>query len=247
MLLDNEKVTLFLGNFGSGKTEVSVNFALHVADGRLREGVTIVDLDLVNPYFRSREPRDVLVRHGIRVVIPETQYLYADLPILIPEVRSLLVASTGYIILDVGGDDVGARVLGSLHDALGSSAYRALMVINASRPFTGSVEGIVKIMREIEEAGQLTVGGLVSNTHLMAETTVETILRGYGLAREVQEKTGLPLAFVCAPAAIADEVRAKIPGDVLPISRYLAPVWDGARGEAGAKPPGAMGKDMFKN
>jgi MinD-like ATPase involved in chromosome partitioning or flagellar assembly len=243
MLVGREKVTLFLGNFGSGKTEVAVNFAIHVADGNLRDGVTIVDLDLVNPYFRSREPGKILGKHGVRVVIPETQYFYADLPILIPEVRSLLVASTSYVILDVGGDDIGARVLGALHDALPAGSYRALMVLNASRPFTNTVKGIIKIKKEIEEAGKIAVTGFVSNTHLMGETTVETVISGYRLARQIQDATGIPLEFVSAPEEIAGDVRKAVPEDVLAITRYQAPVWDSKKNEQETM---KRGKALFK-
>jgi hypothetical protein len=243
MLHGCEKVTLFLGNFGSGKTEVAVNYAMVVAEGGPRDGVTIVDLDLVNPYFRSREPRKILEEHGIRVVIPETRYLYADLPILIPEVRSLLLASTSTIILDVGGDDVGARVLGSLHDALPAGSYRALMVLNASRPFTNTVQGIIKIKSEIEAAGNIVITGFVSNTHLMGETTVETVISGYRLARQAQDATGIPVEFVSAPEEIADDVKSALPEDVLAISRYLAPVWDASKKEKGKT---KTGKGLFK-
>jgi len=242
MLTGQEHITLFIGNFGSGKTEAAVNFAITLRQQKLKEAVTLVDLDLVNPYFRSREPREFLEKHDVRLVIPDKQYMYADLPILVPEVRSLLKASTSYIILDVGGDDVGAKVLGALHDALPPGSYRALMVLNASRPFTNNIEGIIKIRDEIEQTGKISITGFVSNTHLMDETTIDTILSGYRLAKDTESRTGLPLEFVCAPEHLVGEVKEAVSEDVLAIFRYLAPEW-ADRESSGRE---ISGKDLFK-
>jgi hypothetical protein len=230
MLCGRERVTLFLGNFGSGKTEVAVNYALHFAD-RDRDGsasgngTTLVDLDLVNPYFRSREPMEELEAHGVRVVVPDAQYRHADLPILAPEVRAALMASTSRVILDVGGDDVGARVLGALHDALPSGSYRALMVLNGNRPHTRDVAGIIRIRSEIELAGRIQVTGFVSNTHLMGETTVATVLAGYRLAKQASSVSGLPLEFITAPPGMAEEVAGQVDCEVLPLRRTLSVPW----------------------
>ena len=225
MLGGSEKTTLFLGNYGSGKTEVSVNFALHLA-GQLEPGsVTLVDLDLVNPYFRSREPKEVLERAGVRVVVPDGKYTHADLPILVPAVRGALRGSTGHVILDVGGDDVGARVLGALRDGLPEGSYRALMVLNGSRPFTGDVAGVERIRKEIELAGRISVTGLVSNTHLMEATTLETVLAGVELAAQVEAKSGLPLEFVTAPLELVDKVRDATGREVMPLYRFLSVPW----------------------
>lgn len=254
MLFGREKITLFLGNFGSGKTEVAVNFALHCAHHRVGEKAALVDLDLVNPYFRSRESREVLESRGVRVVLPDRQYLNADLPILVPEVRGLLKLvladvpeeegreiPVSHVILDVGGDDVGARVLGALSDALPEGAYRACMVLNANRPMTRDVAGIRRILGEIETAGAMKVTGFVSNTHLMEETNLETIIEGRKLAAEARDATGLPLQFVCVPAGLVDEARNAVPEEILPIYRFLTPPWVGAR------PDGQpLGKELFE-
>ena len=143
-----KKILIVTGNYGSGKTEISVNLALGLkATG---QPVTIIDLDLVNPYFRAREAIDVLEKNDVNVIVPSGEHYYADLPILVPQVRAKIIQPDGYVVLDVGGDDVGARVLASFSDVLTTEIYEMFFVVNISRPFTENVEGINRILREIE-------------------------------------------------------------------------------------------------
>ncbi len=236
MLLGQEKATLIVGHFGSGKSEVAVNLAL-VARGDGRD-VTLVDLDLVNPYFRSREAMEFLESRGIRVVAPGGQLRNADLPILVPQVRAYLEAATSYGILDVGGDDVGARVLGSLSNSLDSGGHRVLMVLNAKRPFSDTVEGCRRVQGEIEGAARLRVTGFVSNTHMMEGTNAAVIREGLELARAVATDAGLPLEFITAPRELAKAIEAEFGLPVLAIDRTLLPPWlrEGVTADEGPPP-----------
>lgn len=233
MLLGPHNITLFLGNYGSGKTEVSVNFAMQLARASDGPEVVLADLDLVNPYFRSREPREAMTNLGIRVILPDQKYMHADLPILVPGVRAELMAAAAatagsvHVILDVGGDDVGARVLGALKDALPAGAFRALMVLNANRPLTSDLPGIRQMASDIERAGDLAITGFVSNTHLMEQTDITTLIEGRRLANEAAEAYGLPLEFVCVPAALAADAALQMEDDLLPMWRYLSTPWTG--------------------
>jgi hypothetical protein len=224
MILDLEPVVIFIGNYGSGKTEVSVNVALALrASGAT---VQIADLDLVNPYFRSREVRDILEADGIDVVVPDERLLNADLPILVPKVQGIIQKPQGYAILDVGGDDVGATVLGSLNTALKDSRHDMLQVVNAKRPFTDTVAGCTKITSEIERAARLKVTGVVGNTHLMDDTDLDTVIEGYRFSRQVAEALGVPLKFISCPVALVDRLDRNVIGcPVLPLKRQLLPPW----------------------
>ncbi len=221
--IPEHRVLLIVGNYGSGKTEVAVNLAIRLS---ARRKVSIADLDIVNPYFRCREARDEMVSHGIRVINPEGEFHSADLPIILPEIRGALLNREDMLILDVGGDDAGARVLGSLADVFVDGSYSMLQVINAKRPFTDSVEGCLKIGSEIEAASRLRITGLISNTHLMEDTDAATVMEGLRLTREVARRAELPVAF----ASVNEELReapdlqeADCP--VLWIKRRMLPPW----------------------
>ncbi|MFH1418660.1 MAG: cobalamin biosynthesis protein CbiA [Planctomycetota bacterium] len=218
-----ESAVLIVGNYGSGKTEVAVNLAIRLSE---RTPVSIADLDVVNPYFRCREAREEMEQFGIRVINPDNEYVAADLPIILPEIRGAIRSGEGVLICDVGGDDVGARVLGSLADAFADTPYAMLQVLNAKRPFTETVEGCLKIKGEIEAASRLRVTGFISNTHLLEETDSQTVLDGLRLAREVQHAAGLPIAFATANEELQGELDAKMPDTpVLWIKRRMLPPW----------------------
>ena len=215
----------FVGNYGSGKTEVAVNYAQQIVS--LGRQVNMADLDIVNPYFRCREATEALEAVGIHVVVPRGQYKHADLPILLPEVRGLLRRTDEISVLDVGGDDVGARALSHLaHDFPDTGGYRLLQVINRSRPFTDTVQGCLKMRAQIEASSRLRVTGLVSNTHLIEETTAETITEGYAFALEVAEAAQLPLEMVVIPNWLTDELDLEaFEPPVLVIDRQMNPPW----------------------
>jgi len=217
-----EHLILIVGNYGSGKTEVSVNLALELSR---RGPVTIVDLDLVNPYFRCREAREEMEARSIRVLYPQGEYHSADLPILLPEVKGAVSDDSRVTILDVGGDDVGARVLSTIAEVIETRPHRMLQVLNARRPFTGDVEGCLKIKGEIEEASRLRVTGVVSNTHLMDETDAATVREGIDLAREVADAAGITFDFATVDARLVAEVEDETDVPILAIERRMLPPW----------------------
>jgi hypothetical protein len=217
-------VVAIVGNYGSGKTEVSINLAVN----RKRAGadVRIADLDLVNPYFRTREARKQLESLGIQVVLPPQEYLQADLPVLSPEIAGMIKNAAGLSLLDVGGDDVGAMVLAVLADAFKGIRIQVLQVINPLRPNTATVAGCLKIKDEIEKAAQLKITGLIGNANLIDETDADTIIDGYEFVRELAETSGLKLEFITVARELMPAVDLKRIGcPVLPISRQLVPPW----------------------
>lgn len=227
MGINLDGIIVIVGNYGSGKTEVAINLA---AD-RKRAGyeVSVVDLDLVNPYFRTREARHALSGMGIDIILPPEQYMQADLPILSPMVAGVIRNPRQVTIIDVGGDHVGATVLSALYDLFKEQKYHMLQVVNPMRPYTDSVEGCMRIKAEIEAASRMTINGLIGNANLIEETSAEQISDGYDFVLQVAEHAGLPLKFITANRQLLDRIdRKRLVCPVLAIERQLVPPWAAA-------------------
>lgn len=234
-----ERVVAIVGAFGSGKTEVTVNLALALAAAGRQ--VSLVDLDLVNPYFRSREAQRLLEAHGVRVVVPPADQAWADLPIVVPEVLGALVPDANRTtLLDVGGDDVGARALGSLHGFLGPGPdgkprCELWQVVNSRRPFTSTVEGCIAMQHALARAARVPVTGIVANAHLCEETDAATVIEGIDLAKRLGAARSLPVRFAAARGALADAPGVRDAGvPVLRLERLMLPPWMRSAAGAGA-------------
>lgn len=220
--MNRKRVTIFVGHFGSGKTEIALNRALDLASAG--ERVTLADLDVVKPYFRSRAAREFLAAAGIELLAPTGANVYADLPIIVPQIRSHLRRDHRHLIMDVGGDDVGARVLGSLSDVIPLDETECLLVLNFRRPSTPDPERALIMVREIEAVGRVPVTGLISNTHLMDETTVEVVLSGYHMALETARLAGVPVQAVTVNRELADDLGAeRLECPVIAMRRIVRP------------------------
>jgi hypothetical protein len=215
----DRRVTILVGHFGSGKTEISLNGALELAS--TGQTVTLADLDVVKPYFRSRAARSILDAAGITLLAPAGETAHADLPIIVPQVRSALRDPACRLVVDVGGDDIGARVLGSLSDAIPVADTHLLVVVNFRRPSTRNADEAVTMVREIEGAARVAVTGLVSNTHLMSETTPQVVLDGHEMAVEAAETLGIPVVAVTATADVAADIAGEDLGCPLVVLRRI--------------------------
>lgn len=220
------RVTALVGPFGSGKTELSIGLALLLAGRAPRSPgkVVLADLDVIKPYFRSREVSDSIRQVGIDIISPRGIPAASDLPILSPELRGSVQRADLQVILDVGGDPVGARALGSISDVVLASDYDLLLVLNRYRPFMDSLEGVVAHLRQIVAASHLALTGVISNTHLMAETTEEDVDWGLELAQAVAGELGVPLRLLAVPEHLAEPFgrRPDLP-PVVVIRRQMMP------------------------
>lgn len=224
MTIDYDELVIIVGNYGSGKTEVSINLA--VAQKQLAKDVRLVDLDLVNPYFRSREARNQLRDLGVQVILPGEQYMTADLPILSPTVAATIRQQDGLAILDAGGDGLGATVLSTLADALRMRTPRVLQVVNPFRPYTDTVEGCEIIRSDIERCAKLNINGLIGNANLMMETDISHIQQGFEFMQKLSAQNGLPLEFITAPDwLVQSENLHQFTCPILYIKRQLVPPW----------------------
>lgn len=223
------RVIAIVGSFGSGKSEFSVSLALHLAQGRENQRVCLVDLDLVNPYFRTREVREFLLENGIRPVVPQGDLLYSDLPISGPGIINLLKDEGHQVILDVGGDEMGALALAGLGDEIRQVDYRVLMVVNPYRPFTRDVGAIEEMRLGIEASSGLSVQGILSNPNLGNLTTSHDLLVGNQIVMEAAQAMDLPVEGILVLDDLAAEWDkdgvASLPAPILPIRLFLSPEW----------------------
>lgn len=222
----DEPVWVVTGHYGSGKTEFAVNLALREAARGHR--VALADLDIVNPYFRSRERAGLLEAAGVRVISSSLGHdASIELPAISPAVRAPLADAGCEVVLDLGGDAVGAKVLAQFRADVLRREHRMLIVVNANRPETATRDGVLRQLEQIEYATRMTASGLVSSTHLLRETTVADVRAGLELCRAVTAATGVPLQFV---AAIPDALAGLEPGEagdaeLLDIGMYLREEW----------------------
>ena len=217
MIFDDKRIRIIVGHYGSGKSEFSVNYAMQLAKQNKdsNKKVAIADLDVVNPYFRSREKEDLLAQIGVESFSSPLKNSTLDLPAVSAEIRKPVIDETYEYVMDVGGDDVGARVLGSIKDIMKKSDYDMFLIINANREYTTNVDEVIRYMRSIMGASGLNITGLINNTHLLWDTSTEDILKGEKLAKEVSEKTGIPLKYTVCPSyldisTIKDEISSEI-------------------------------------
>ena len=206
----NKRVLLLCGHYGSGKTNIAVNLAQQIK--REYPTVTLADLDIVNPYFRSKDSADELEAAGIRLICSNYANSNVDIPALPPDLYALTDDRRMRAIIDVGGDDRGALVLGRLAPAiLAENDYEMLMVINCYRPLTRDAASTVEVMREIEAAGGIRFTALVNNSNLGVETTAEDVLASMRYAEEVSAISGLPVVMTAADEKLQEELKGKIP------------------------------------
>jgi hypothetical protein len=192
--LGNSKKIIFSGGLGSGKTEIAVNCSIELSQ-KNEKPVHLIDLDVIKPYFRSRHLEAELKERNIRLIAPPAPYMLADLPLLPPQVRTLIMQPGFPLVIDVGGDDAGARVLGCFNDELMKSCCQFLYVINISRPQSRRVDEILDMADLVQKASSLRITGIINNSHLLWETDSRVVQEGAGTAREVAVKLGVPLVF----------------------------------------------------
>ncbi|MBP2640866.1 MAG: hypothetical protein H6Q66_1817 [Firmicutes bacterium] len=218
LLRGNSRVKILMGEFGSGKTELAINYALALRDQGA--DTAIVDIDLVKPYFRTRENSMILQKHGVLLVAPDKNLANADLPILPHELSRILHGTNHEVVMDVGGGE-SAIVLGQLCKEFEKSTYQAIMVVNTRRPFTRDKEGIIQTLRRIEKASRLKISGLISNTNLADETTCEHVYEGLQIVEAAAAELQLPILWVVAPEWLAEEVKVDYPLFILkPYTQY---------------------------
>lgn len=228
-----KKFIIVIGNFGSGKTELSLNLAFEAAK---TQRVTVVDLDIINPYFRTSERSAELAAAGIRLLCPTYVNMGVEVPSLPAEIYSVFSDNSDLVIFDVGGDAGGAIALGQYRRFfVNEPNVETLYVINARRPFSCELDMNLDLIGKITDAGRIKISAIVNNTNLSQETSVQELVDGYDMVRKVSESTGLPVKYTigCEPVisefreyALKNKLDERYIGAILPIDRYMHRDWE---------------------
>ena len=214
--MEHKRLTLFAGHYGSGKTNIAVNYALHLA--KENKKVCIADLDIVNPYFRTADSAKELEAAGVHLVRPMFANTNVDLPALPAEAYRLVTDKTAYGIMDIGGDYRGAYALARyVTSILEDNNYRMVFVDNCYRPLTRTPEDALEVMREIEAACGLRFTCIINNSNLGTETTAQTVLDSVAFVEALSELSGLPIFLHTATIEVAKELEGKL-SPVLPLT-----------------------------
>ncbi len=205
-----KRITVFSGHYGSGKTNVALSVALGLA--RSGQSVTVADLDIVNPYFRTKDSARELEKAGIELICSDYANTNVDIPALPQSMYAITDDRSRKVVVDLGGDDRGALALGRLAPAiLEENDFDLFAVINMFRPLTKTAEETVGVMKEIEAASGLRFTGLVNNSNLGEETTPETVLSSLPYAEETARLTGLPIVMTTVEKELYPLLKEKIP------------------------------------
>lgn len=223
MNADNS-ITAFVGHFGSGKTEIAINYALLLRRSGFK--TMIVDLDIVNPFFRTVEVKDYLQQNDIKVIAPNFAGTALDVPSIPASVYSAFDDDSYSVVLDIGGDDSGARILGNLHDRFIGRPYNMFYVINARRPFSSDRQSVIEMLRSIEDTSRLRVTGLVNNTNLSYQTSICDIIDGQALVEDVSRQTDIPVVMICGIPEILKQLPAEYADKAMPINKFLRVPWE---------------------
>ena len=224
MFINDKRIRIIIGHYGSGKTEFSVNYAMKLKQASSSK-VAIADLDIVNVYFRSREKQVMLEEQGIKVIASSIAGNALDLPAVAADIITPLEDKSYEYVIDVGGDSVGARVLGRFKNYIEDGDYDMFMVVNANREQTMDLEGIKRHKETIEATSRLKVTGFINNTHLIRETTLEDLLKGDKLLKEASKELGIPIRYVSAMSHIASQIPDEVSGEILALDLIMRDQW----------------------
>lgn len=209
---------IVIGAYGSGKSEYSIHLARSLKEAK--KDVVLADMDVVNPYFRTRDVRDEFAQIGIEVVAPEGQFMHADLPMISPRIKGAIEDHSKTVILDVGGDPAGCRTLGRFVESIHARAHQMHFVVNTRRPFTSNVQEIITMKEELEYSSKLSISHIICNTNLMQYTDAEVVKEGIKILKEVEKLSQLPFEHYLVLEQYAHRVPAHLEGKERILLKY---------------------------
>ncbi|WHH59625.1 ATP-binding protein [Petroclostridium sp. X23] len=221
--MNNSRIKIFTGHYGSGKTEVAINFAIY--SKKYYNRVAIIDLDIVNPYFRTKDAAEILEQHGIQLVAPQFANTNVDIPALPAEIFSVLQDKDCQVIFDVGGDDDGATALGRYHRYFSAESYQMFFVINTRRPLTDNVNDTIELLRAVEKNSRLKVTDLINNTNLSYHSTVKDIMDGQEIVENISREIMVPITYITGKKEVVSQISDHLKEKAFGIDLFLQLPW----------------------
>ena len=224
MISKDKRIRIIIGHYGSGKSEFAMNYVTKLRkeiDGK----VALSDLDVVNVYFRTREKKDFLKSLDILPIYSSIDAPTLDLPAISAEISTPINDKSYSYVIDVGGDNVGARVIGRFNHLIEEGDYDMFCIVNGNREQTQTANQVLEHIKSIEQSSGLKVTGLVNNTHLIRATTVEDILKGQELVKEVSKLINIPIRYVTCLDSIVEQLPNNLEGEIFPINLYMREEW----------------------
>ncbi len=207
---NDNRLKIIIGAYGSGKSEISVNLALKMRKEMPEHKVLLADLDIVNPFYRSADASEILEKNGIRLISPMYANSNVDAPVLSGEVYVIFDDESYSGVFDIGGEDMGATILGSMKTRLDNTKADLLMAVNTRRPFTSTADEIIIMASELTEASKMNITGFINNTNVLEDTNAQDVIEGEKILKEVESKTGIPLLMTTVMEGVMNEEQMRL-------------------------------------
>jgi len=223
----NKKIIIFIGNMGSGKSEIAINYTIRMMKESVKE-IRLLDLDIIKPYIRIRDVSEKIDHLGIKLLMPDERLRNADMPIVPNHMVEYLTDPTYDIVMDIGGEERGCITIAQFKDYLEKTDLSVNLVVNPFRPFSDSESKILHMIDSLQNQSKLSITGLISNPHLRYDTSIEQVITGTNLVEKVSKATHIPLNFVCIwHKIITDDFLSKFTEyKILPLRLYLTFPWE---------------------
>lgn len=222
----NKRITILTGHFGSGKTEIAINLVLN--EKKLHNKTAINDLDIINPYFRSRDVSDIFAEQNIELIAPANRLATSDLPIVSGEIYRVLHDNSYRVIIDAGGDKDGAKALGQYYHEWKGLEPELIFVLNGNRPYVSTLEGARYTVEQIEKAARLKVTGIINNSNIGSETSMDDIFNGYELSSKLSRMLSIPLLYTTISLDLENKANCFAKShQVMFIKRFMKLPWEG--------------------
>ena len=218
---DKKRISIFIGMFGSGKTEIALNFAIKLKEKY--DKVALEDIDVISPYFRTRDLKNKFEDMGIEVITPEGKLMHADLPIISPKIKGFISREDYKIVIDCGGNDDGAVVLGSLYSSLKNYKYDIYFVVNPYRPFTDTVEKTVAHIKRLEKTSRQRISYLINNANIGHLSEIKNIVYGESFIEEISRISNIPVSMTVITEGMNIQ-ETKYP--LFEIKKFLKTPWE---------------------